>query len=94
MSTTQILGQARAYAGLASKSRVRAYVAVSESPGIGFNDLARKIHMKKELLAYHLGVLKAAGLVELRYQRKSKKTSCYYPTKEGKRLVRLISKRP
>jgi DNA-binding MarR family transcriptional regulator len=93
MRTAQILSELRMYAGLDNGSRLRAYLALSESPGIGFNELARKVCLEKGLLAYHLGVLKAAGLVEVRYERMSKKTSRYYPTREGKKLLRkLVSK--
>jgi DNA-binding transcriptional ArsR family regulator len=93
MNTPQILSELRMYAGLDSESRLRAYLALSETPGISFNDLARKIRLEKGLLAYHLGVLKAAGLVEMKYERMSKKTSRYYPTEEGKKILRrLVSK--
>jgi len=93
MKTTQILSELRMYTGLDNESRLRTYLALSETPGISFNELARKIRLAKGLLAYHLGVLKAAGLVEVTYDRMSKKTSRYYPTREGKKLLRrLVSK--
>ncbi len=93
MRTEQILGELRMYGALDNGSRLRAYLALSESPGIGFNELARRVGLQKGLLAYHLGVLKAAGLVKVRYGRMSKETSKYYPTGEGKRLLeRLNSK--
>jgi len=90
MSVAEILSELRRYTALDNESRLQAYLTLCERPSIAFNELARRVHVQKGLLAYHLGVLKAAGLVEVKYQRASKKTSEYYPTKEGKKLLRKL----
>ena len=75
----------RVYRALDNKVRLKALKAISEEPGMSFNSISRKANVERGLLAYHLGVLKAAGLVDVRYRRTSKKTSEYNLTQLGKK---------
>lgn len=74
----------RVYRALDNKVRLKALKAISEKPGMSFNSVSREANVERGLLAYHLGVLKAAGLVDVRYRRTSKKTSEYKLTQLGK----------
>jgi DNA-binding transcriptional ArsR family regulator len=46
--------------------------------------------MDKAALAYHLGVLKHVGLVEMEYEKRSKKLTKYRITEEGKEILRKL----
>jgi len=83
----------RKYGALDNELRLAAVLEIMENPGISFNDLARKLGVEKGLLAYHIGVLKAAGLVKVNPHRKGRKTSHYQLTEECKSILEeLLSK--
>lgn len=65
-------------------------MTISKQPGISFNDLSRMVGVERGLLAYHLAVLKATGIVKVGYERRSKQTSKYELTHEGNRLAQEI----
>jgi len=44
------------------------------------------------IVGYHLGVLKAAGLVNVDYERRSKETSKYRLTEEGEKVLEKLSR--
>lgn len=71
------------YGALDNPTRLLAYRLLYEEPDTPFNALARKLGVKTGLAAYHLAVLKASGLVEFRYVRRSKSTSLYRLTNLG-----------
>ena len=79
------------YRALDSDLRLRAYLAINERPAISFNELSRKVKVERGLLAYHLGVLKAVGLVDVTYERTGKETSKYELTDEGRQFLRQLS---
>ncbi|MEM3465694.1 MAG: winged helix-turn-helix domain-containing protein [Thermoproteota archaeon] len=94
MSIREARRRLRIYRALDNEIRLKAFLAVSRQPGASFNELARAIGVERGLLAYHLAVLKAAGIVEARYERRSRQTSMYTLTNEGKKLAEeLCSKR-
>ncbi|RLE67600.1 MAG: hypothetical protein DRJ34_04505 [Thermoprotei archaeon] len=78
------------YGALDNKYRLKAILLIYRNPGISFNELARKIGIQRGLLAYHLGVLKAANLININPQREGRKLSHYYLTEEGEKLLRQI----
>lgn len=78
------------YSALDNKVRFRAFFLISEKPGIKFNDIAKRINVRKSLLAYHLGLLKASELVTFRYERKGKATSSYWLTDRGKMVKKEL----
>ncbi|MEM2123401.1 MAG: helix-turn-helix domain-containing protein [Candidatus Bathyarchaeia archaeon] len=80
----------RRYGALDNENRLRAFLAIYENPGISFNEIARRVGVKRELLAYHLSVLKAADLVAMNLDRRGKAISNYQPTEEGKALMEAI----
>jgi DNA-binding MarR family transcriptional regulator len=83
------------YRVLDNESRLRIIFTIINEPDIAFNDIARKTGIDKPALAYHLGVLKRAGLVEMEYQKRSKKLTKYRVTDEGKKILeKLIKEKP
>jgi DNA-binding transcriptional ArsR family regulator len=77
----------RVYGVLSNPIRLEAFFLISDNPGIKFNDIAKKIKARKNIVAYHLGILKAAGLVTFKYERQGKATSSYWLTDLGKRTM-------
>lgn len=82
----EVAQRLRAYGALDNPIRLRAYRIVHDAPEVSFNDLARKLNLASGLAAYHLGVLKSAGLVEVRYVRSGMATSRYALTALGARI--------
>ncbi|MEM2930800.1 MAG: winged helix-turn-helix domain-containing protein [Thermoproteota archaeon] len=87
MSIGEARRRLRIYRALDNEIRLKAFLAIRRMPGASFNELARTIGIERGLLAYHLAVLKAAGIVEARYGRRSKQTSEYTLTSEGEKLA-------
>jgi DNA-binding transcriptional ArsR family regulator len=79
------------YSALDNDSRLKILCTIFNEPDIAFNDIARKTEMDKPALAYHLGVLKNVGLVEMEYQKRSKKLTKYRVTKEGEEILRKLN---
>lgn len=77
----------RVYSVLDNPVRLKAFFLISDNPGIKFNDVVKSVKVRKSLVAYHLGLLKAAGLVTFKYERKGKATSSYWLTDLGKRTM-------
>src|SRR5437867_7966807 len=75
---------------LDNHARLLAYEIIHDEPGISFNAVARRLGVKTGLAAYHLAVLKASGLVEFHYVRRSKETSSYRLTQFGQRWYRKL----
>ena len=84
------LEQLMIYRALDSPTRLLAFEIIYDEPDVSFNGLARRLGVKTGLAAYHLAILKAAGLVEFRYLRRSKETSIYRLTKYGERWYRRL----
>ena len=82
--------QLMVYGALDNPTRLLAYEVLYDEPDISFNTLARRLGVKTGLAAYHLAVLKAAGLVEFRYARRSRATSLYRLTAFGERWYRRL----
>jgi DNA-binding transcriptional ArsR family regulator len=78
------------YSVLDNDSRLKILYTILQEPDIAFNDMASKTRMDKGSLAYHLGVLKHVGLVEMEYQKRSKKLTKYRITEEGKEILREL----
>jgi tetratricopeptide (TPR) repeat protein len=75
------------YSALDNEDRLRIIFTIFNEPDISFNDISKKTGIDKPALAYHLGVLKRAGLVEMVYQKRGKKLTKYRITDEGKRIL-------
>ncbi len=80
----------RAYGALDSPARLHAYRIIHDSPDVPFSELVRELDVASGLAAYHLGVLKAAGLVEVRYARSGMATSKYTLTPLGDRIFESL----
>jgi len=80
----------RLYRALDNEVRLKALKAISDKPGMSFNEVSRKVGVERGLLAYHLGILKAAGIVSVDYQRMSRETSKYKVTQTGGELLREV----
>lgn len=78
------------YSVLDNEDRLNILFTVAEKPDISFNDISRKTGIEKPLLAYHLGVLKHVGLVEMEYQKRSKKFTKYRLTEKGKEILEKL----
>jgi DNA-binding transcriptional ArsR family regulator len=92
MAIEEIREKLRKYAALDNDLRLKAVFEVDDKPDISFNELSRKLKIERGLLGYHLGVLKAAGLVNVDYERRSKETSKYRLTEEGKKVLEELSR--
>ncbi len=82
--------QLMVYGALDNRTRLLAFQILHGEPDLPFNALARRLGLKTGLAAYHLAVLKASGLVEFRYVRRSKATSLYRLTEFGERWYRRV----
>jgi len=87
MSIRKARQRLRLYRALDNEIRLNAFLAIRRQPGVSFNRLARETWVERGLLAYHLAVLKAAGIVRAKYERRSRQTSEYVLTREGERLA-------
>src|SRR5207247_8794449 len=65
----EVIDRLRAYTALDNPIRLRAFRLIHESPGVPFNQIARRIRIESGLLAYHMGVVKAARVVDVTYER-------------------------
>ena len=78
--------QLRAYTALDNPVRLKAFAFIHEGRSRSFNEIAKRVDVETGLAAYHLGVLKAAGLVAVTYERSGRDTSAYSLTANGERL--------
>lgn len=85
-----VVDQLRAYRALDNPLRLRAYTAIHDQPELSFNELARKLGVESGLTAYHVGVLKSAGLIDVEYVRKSRETSEYRLTPKGQTIYKHL----
>jgi len=72
---------------LDNDTRLKILAVLQAEPNLSFNDIARKTGIERGALAYHLGVLKRAGLVELKYERRSKKITQYRLTDKARDVL-------
>lgn len=82
----ELLEDLRAYTALDNPVRLSAFRLIHERPGRSFNDIAKELDVDSGLAAYHIAVLKAAGLVEVTYHRSGRATSAYRLTERGEQL--------
>jgi DNA-binding transcriptional ArsR family regulator len=83
----------RVYSVLDNRVRLEAFFLISDNPGIKFNEIVKGVKVRKSLVAYHLGLLKAAGLVTFQYERNGKATSSYWLTDLGKGTMEELRSR-
>jgi DNA-binding transcriptional ArsR family regulator len=79
------------YTALDNRIRLKAFFLIARNPGISFNEIRTKLKVEKGHLAYHLGVLKAGGLVSFTYERKGRMTSSYHLTERGKEMFNELA---
>src|SRR2546425_3175937 len=82
----EVLDRLKAYTALDNPIRLRAFRLIHESPGVPFNEIARRIRIESGLLAYHMGVLKAAGVVDVTYERDGRQVTSYRLSAKGEEL--------
>jgi DNA-binding transcriptional ArsR family regulator len=73
----RILDRLRAYTALDNPIRLRAFRLIHDSPGLPFHEIAKAVRIESGLLAYHMGVLKAAALVDVAYERDGRQVTSY-----------------
>ena len=78
------------YTAIDNEVGLKAFLIISKQPNISFNEISRRLKVNQELLAYHLGVLKAAGLITLDYEVESRKISKYRLTEEGEKFLQEL----
>ena len=89
----RILDRLRAYTALDNPIRLRAFRLIHKTPGVSFNEIAKAVRLASGLLAYHLGVLKAAGLVDVAYDRDGRQVTSYRLAARGEDMFsELFSK--
>src|SRR5206468_9079788 len=76
----------RAYTALDNPIRLRAFRLMHESPGLPFHEIAKSVRIESGLLAYHMGVLKGAGLVDVAYERDGRQVTSYRLGARGEEL--------
>ncbi len=82
----EVARQLRAYGALDNPTRLRAYRIIHDNPEVSFNELSRRLGVATGLAAYHVGILKAAGLVDVAYARSGVATSRYALTGWGQEI--------
>jgi DNA-binding transcriptional ArsR family regulator len=82
----RILDRLRAYTALDNPIRLRAFRLIHDSPGLPFHEIAKAVQLESGLLAYHVGVLKAAGLVDVAYDRDGRWVTSYRLAARGEEL--------
>ena len=91
----EVIDHLRAYTALDNPIRLRAFRLIHESPGVPFNQIARRIRIESGLLAYHMGVLKAARVVDVTYEREGRQVTSYRLGARGEELFsELFRRRP
>lgn len=79
------------YGALDTRVPLEAFFLIRDNPGITFTEILKQVKAKKALVAYHLAVLKATGLVTFMYERKGRSSSSYYLTELGKKVDRELT---
>ncbi len=78
------------YRVLDNDHRLNILITLFNEPDMAFNDIARETGIERGLLAYHLGLLRRVGLVEMEYDRRSKKSTKYRLTDEGVKILKEL----
>jgi len=81
-----ILDRLRAYTALDNPLRLRAFRLIHDTPGLPFHEIAKSLRVESGLLAYHMGVLKAAGIVDVAYERDGRQMTSYQLGARGEEL--------
>lgn len=80
-----------------NKVRLAILFILEKNRNISFSELHEKpvfngYIISKSILAYHLGVLPGANLIENEYSRKQKKLTRYRLTPIGKKILEIVKK--
>ena len=91
----EVRDRLRAYTALDNPIRLRAFRLIHDTPGVPFNEIAKRIRIESGLLAYHVGVLRAAGVVDVTYERAGRQVTSYRLGATGEQLFsELFRRRP
>ncbi len=82
----RVLDQLRSYTALDNPIRLKAFRLIHDSPGVPFNEIAKYVRVDSGLLAYHMGVLKTAEIVDVTYGRQGRQVTSYRLSPRGKEL--------
>ncbi len=79
------------YRALGNDTRLKVLLGVADAK-LSFNDLARKLRIERGLLAYHVAVLKSAGLIEnsIEKRHRGRKFSLYSITSRAFDLMQKL----
>ena len=92
---SEVIDRLKAYTALDNPIRLRAFRLIHDSPGLPFSEIAKHVRIESGLLAYHMGVLKAAGVVDVTYERDGRQVTSYRLGPRGEELfAELFHKRP
>ncbi len=86
----ELLALLRSYTALDNPVRLKAYLLIRTSPEIAFHTVRKALGVESGLLAYHLGVLKAANIVEMTYSRSGREITKYRLSERGKELYAAL----
>lgn len=86
----EVAEKLRTYRALDSPVRLQAFTIIRNDPGIAFNALAKELNLETGLAAYHIGVLKAAQVVAVDYERAGKQTTRYRLTDRGAKIYEQL----
>ncbi len=86
----RLLERLKVYRALEHLVRLKAYIAIHDEPDVSFNKLAKKLNISSGLAAYHMAVLRAAGLIDVDYVRRSRETSEYRLSEKGKKVYKDV----
>ncbi len=79
------------YSALDKRVPLEAFFQIRDNPGIAFREIVKAVRAKDTLVAYHLAILKATGLVTFTYERKGQTTSSYNLTDLGKKVAKELA---
>jgi len=86
----KLLELLRAYTALDNPIRLKAYLLIRDSGEVPFHEITKAMGVESGLLAYHLGVLKAANIIDMRYERVGREISKYRLSKRGEELYSAL----
>src|SRR5207249_10770494 len=88
---SEVIERLKAYTALDNPIRLRAFRLIHDTPGVPFNEIAKHIRIESGLLAYHLGVLKANGVVDVANARVGRQVTSYRLGEIGQEINSALS---
>jgi DNA-binding transcriptional ArsR family regulator len=80
------------YSALDKRVPLEEFFQIRDNPGITFRQIVKAVTAKDTLVAYHLAILKATGLVTFTYERKGMSSSSYTLTDLGREVSKELAR--